>query len=64
MKHCVPCNHGWMSWSRFGHHMVQVHHIDRDAFWRRANQIGDSPCFAVRSELGRWALMVQDPLGL
>jgi len=39
--------------------MHQEHGINRDQFWRRANQIGDSPCVAVQAESGRFYLMVQ-----
>jgi hypothetical protein len=64
MKECQPCRSRWLSWSAFGKHMVHFHNVDREAFWRRANQIGDQPCVAVRSELGRWMLMVQGRLAL
>jgi hypothetical protein len=64
MKTCVPCNRSFMTWSAFGKHMTRVHEVDREQFWRRANQVGDSPCCAVRSVGGRWALMVQGSLAL
>lgn len=62
MKLCQPCNRTFMSWSAFGRHMTRQHGIGADQFWRRANQIGDSPCVAVRSDAGRFFLMVQGRL--
>lgn len=59
MKTCQPCLRTWSSWSAFGRHMHQAHGINREQFWRRANQIGDAPCVAVQSENGRFYLMVQ-----
>lgn len=53
-----------MTWTAFGRHMHQAHGINRDQFWRRANQIGDAPCVAVRSESGGFFLMVQGALAL
>jgi hypothetical protein len=65
MKTCVPCSRAFMSWSAFGKHMIHQHGVDRDAFWRRANQCGDSPVSAVQEVgSGRWALMVQGRLAL
>jgi hypothetical protein len=62
MKRCLPCNKTFMSWSSFGRHMMRSHGIDSGRFWRRANQIGDEPCAALRSDNGRWSLMVQGRL--
>lgn len=62
MKTCLPCRRSFMTWSAFGKHMTREHRINRDQFWRRANQIGDAPCVAVRSESGSFFLMVQGVL--
>lgn len=59
MKTCQPCSRSFISWSAFVRHMAEAHAIDRERLWRRANQVGDLPCIAVRSVGGRWALMVQ-----
>lgn len=64
MKHCSECHKDFMTWSKFSRHMVGHHGVNRDQFWRRANQIGDLPCVALRSEHGHWYLMVQSPLAL
>jgi len=64
MKMCVPCGRWWMTWTAFGRHMLREHGVDRETFYRRANQVGDNPCYAVRSDKGRWSLMVQPPLML
>jgi len=53
-----------MTWTAFGRHMAREHGINRDQFWRRANQIGDAPCVAVRAESGGFFLMVQGALAL
>lgn len=63
-KRCEPCDRQWLSWSEFGKHMTRTHEVDREAFWRRANQVGDSPCTAVRTDRGHWLLMVQGRLSL
>lgn len=62
MKECFPCHKSFMTWTAFGRHMHQVHGINRDAFWRRANQVGDAPCIAVRADSGGFFLMVQGVL--
>lgn len=62
MKTCQPCAKKYASWSAFVRHMATVHGIDRENLWRRANQVGDAPCVAVRSLGGRWALMAQGQL--
>lgn len=59
MKECLPCRRRWLTWFEFVRHMQETHKINRENLWRRANQIGDKPCVAVRSAGGRWALMVQ-----
>ena len=64
MKRCAPCAKDFRSWTAFGRHVMAEHTVDRHAFWRRANQIGDAPCVLVRSDANRWFLMVQDRLSL
>lgn len=54
----------FMTWSRFVRHLVEHHHVNREAAWRRANQVGDRDCVWMRSEAGRGLLMVQEGLGL
>lgn len=62
MRQCLPCNKRFITWHAFVSHMVKEHGIDRENLWRRANQIGDSPCIAVHSERGLWMIMVQGSL--
>lgn len=64
MKTCQPCRKRFATWSGFVRHLGNEHKVSREALWRRANQVGDRPCIAVRSIGGRWALMIQDGLGL
>lgn len=64
LKQCEPCRRAFMTWSKFGKHCVEVHGVSRERFWARANQIGDQPCYLVRSEQGRFMLMVQGALAL
>jgi hypothetical protein len=64
LKTCLPCKRTFATWSRFGRHLVEVHHTNRAAFWRRANQVGDDPCVYVVSEAGDGFIMVQGSLRL
>lgn len=64
MKRCEPCGKNFATWSYFGKHAVQQHGVNREGFWRRANQIGDEPCVLVRTVAGQWFLMVQGRLSL
>lgn len=58
----MACRLKFATWRLFGRHMTQAHGIDRDSFWRRAQQVGDEPCVAVCSLQGYWYLMVQGRL--
>lgn len=62
MKRCQPCNLKWLTWSRFVRHLTEVHHENRAAVWRRANQVGDAPCFYLISEGGDGFLLAQGGL--
>lgn len=62
MRTCQPCQKTFVTWFGFVNHMNHAHGVDRERLWSRANQIGDSPCVAVRSDAGRWYVMVQGSL--
>ena len=64
LKQCEPCRRAFMTWSKFGKHCIERHGVGREQFWRRANQIGDAPCYLVRAESGRFFLMVQGVMAL
>lgn len=64
MKHCMPCRLNFVTWSRFIRHLVEKHHANRAACWRRANQVGDDPCVYMVTEAGRGLLMVQGSMRL
>jgi hypothetical protein len=64
MKTCIPCDCRFRTWAMFARHMSVEHAISLALLRRRHDQVGERPVAAVRSVGGRWALMVQEDLGL
>jgi len=64
MSQCVPCRMEFRSLTAMGRHMTRVHGVNGEQFWRRVEQAGDRPIWALRSAEGRWYVMVQDTLML